>query len=175
MLQSPSRRASRTMLAQVMLRHVMSEHDIGNYELLSLLVRVQIRLHNVAQQALLAEHELPLTHFEVLRCVATTEDCRVGTVSSRLAITVGSASRSVDALESRQLVQRSPNPNNRRSSFLHATKTGTALVRSASRFLDAGLDRWFAELTPTMRAQVGKSLVKVLRELEAAGAGQPIG
>ena len=148
----------------------------GNYELLAALVRVEIRLHNVVQRRLRADHELTAGQYEVLRCIQAMDKCRVGDISSRLAITVGAASRTVDSLEAAGWVERTPNPDNRRSSLLDLTDQGVALVGEVSATVETELAPWLeVPLTDSDRAQLGNLLERILAPLHKAGAGQPTG
>jgi DNA-binding MarR family transcriptional regulator len=155
----------------------MLKHNTpGNYELLAALVRVEIRLHNVVHRRLRAEHEVSAGQYEVLRWIQATDKCRVGDISSGLAITVGAASRTVDSLETAGWVTRTPNPDNRRSSLLEVTDQGVALLGEVSATVETELAPWLeVPLTDSDRAQLAVLLQRILTPLNEASAGQPIG
>lgn len=108
------------------------------------LVRFQIEAWNAVDAALKREHDLQLSYFEILRVIAATENCRVNDIAEIMVITVGGASKIVDRLESAGLVERSANPDDRRSSIVEVAASGTAVLDNARPTYDAELQLLFA-------------------------------
>jgi len=133
--------------------------------LLYQLVRLEIELWNATDSTLRADHDLALGRFEAMRAVAAVgEGCRVQDVAERLSLTVGATSKLIDRLENSGFVTRSPNPDDRRSSLLALTPSGTEQLRSAEATLEAALQGWFAPVLP----DGGESLVAELGALRTA-------
>ena len=95
------------------------------------LVRFQIELWNAVDARLRSETDLTLVHFESLRIVELTPDCRVNDVAEQLVISVGGASKVVDRLEAAGYCERRSNPGDRRSSILALTSAGEAALAAA--------------------------------------------
>ncbi len=82
----------------------------------------------------------PLGSVLALRVIGAQEGrCRVQDLSGGLRLTVGAASKLVDRLEAAELVARSPNPGDRRSSFVTLTASGRDALLSGTAILDAAL------------------------------------
>lgn len=95
------------------------------------LVRFQIELWNAVDARLRSETDLTLVHFEALRIVELTPDCRVNDVADQLVISVGGASKIVDRLEAAGYCERRSNPGDRRSSILALTTAGETALSNA--------------------------------------------
>jgi len=107
------------------------------------LVRFQIDAWNQVDSRLRAAHELPLGSFETLRVIDETDGCRVFDISERMAITVGGTSKIVDRLENSGFVERRANPDDRRSSLLALTASGTSVLARAIPTYEAALAEVF--------------------------------
>lgn len=108
------------------------------------LVRLQIELWNAVDARLRSETDLTLVHFESLRILETTPDCRVNDIADQLVISVGGASKVVDRLEAAGYGERRTNPGDRRSSIVAITPEGEAALTKAKPVHAAVL----AELLP---------------------------
>ena len=100
------------------------------------LVRFETELWNGIDATLQHECGVTLGTFNVLLVVSHTADCRVNDLAAALSITVGGASQAVDRIESRGLLERKPNPANRRSSLLALTASGRRTVEKAGTVFD---------------------------------------
>jgi MarR family transcriptional regulator, organic hydroperoxide resistance regulator len=129
------------------------------------LVRVEIALWDAVDRRLRAELDAPLPFLEFLTVIHGRGTCRVGDIAADLGITVGGTSKTVDRLEARGLVARTPNPDDRRSSLLTETPAGRALRESATTILQAVLE---ARLTPVLSADALGTLASSLAALRAA-------
>ncbi|MFJ6835468.1 MarR family winged helix-turn-helix transcriptional regulator [Streptomyces sp. NPDC091209] len=136
--------------------------SVDNEDFLRLLVRAQIHLWDVADNALRAGHGLPLAHYLPMRVIAGTPDCRVQDIADGLAITSGGASQAVDRIEKAGHVQRRPHPANRRSSIVELTTQGRTLLDAAATTLDQEVERHLTSLSPTARTQVADGLAAML-------------
>lgn len=109
------------------------------------LTRSEIHVWRRLEDQLRGEAEISLADLTVLRLVELLDPrARVTDVVDGLGITVGAASKAVDRLEGAGLAERSPDPDDRRSSLIALTKAGRAAhatgVRSMERALRPILD-----------------------------------
>jgi DNA-binding MarR family transcriptional regulator len=83
---------------------------------------------------------------------------RLSDLSGRLHIAPRSATEVVDALESRGLVGRRPDPGDRRATLVEMTEHGTEVMNAirAARGNDA--ERAFGRLSPADRAELARIL-----------------
>jgi DNA-binding MarR family transcriptional regulator len=93
---------------------------------------------------------------------------RLSELSEHLHIAPRSTTEVVDALEARGLVERRPDPHDRRATLVVLTGPGadvTATIQAARR---AEADRYFGVLSPADRA----TLVRILRTLSGSAYGR---
>ena len=107
------------------------------------LVRFETELWNALNARLVAESEITLGAFNVLLIVSDRPTCRVQDLAAALAITVGGVSQAVDRVEARGFLVRTPNPTNRRSSYLSITDSGRSALKRAVGIFDEELSIWF--------------------------------
>ncbi len=114
--------------------------------------------------------EVTLPQARALRAIASSEACTMGALAKSLHITLGAATGLVDRLIQQGLVQRQPDPADRRIVRVHLTAAGrrahVAVVEGARRRLSAALEK----LSPQQRAQVAEALM-MLRDALAEGEG----
>jgi len=108
--------------------------------LLSELERTSALLAAAVDVRLQRETGLPLVLFEPMSVIAGRNACRVYDLATDLGVSSGGASKVVDRLEVRGYCRRRPNPGDRRSSLLELTPAGTALLATAERSVDSGLN-----------------------------------
>ena len=124
------------------------------------LVRGQIELWNAVDATLQRELDLPVAIHQPLRVIAAAGEARVGDIAEALVITVGGASKIVDRLESRGLIERRANPADRRSSWLALTDTGIATLTRADAVVEAELRELLLQPLGAERvAALGEALV----------------
>ncbi len=132
----------------------------------SALLRVHATLVPALDQELQATHQTPLTWYDVLLELNAAPDRQL-TMSALGAVAVVSrsrVSRVVDELVAAGLVERVPNPADRRSAFARITPAGRARLRTAAPTYLAGIERHFtSHLTEREAATVATALQKVLR------------
>ena len=130
-------------------------------------VRLETQLWNGLDARLVAECGITVGTFNTLLIVSQTPNCRVNDLAAALSITVGGVSQAVDRIEARGLLERVPNPANRRSSLLELTAAGSEALDSASTVFDDELATWFAE---PLGAAGAARFAKDLSTLRAAAA-----
>jgi MarR family transcriptional regulator, 2-MHQ and catechol-resistance regulon repressor len=70
------------------------------------------------------------TEFAVLEVLLHRGPLTIGEVGSRVLLTSGSMTHVIDKLERRRMLERRPDPEDRRASYLHLTAEGRALISS---------------------------------------------
>ncbi|MDK1475349.1 MarR family transcriptional regulator [Streptomyces sp. 549] len=143
------------------------------------LVSLEIELWNGIEARLRAEHDLPLTSFEVLHLLLRHPGPRIQDIAEEFSITVGGTSKVVDRLEAAGLCARRANPHDRRSSIVELTPEGRELVSGAVKVFEEELELRIGSVIPEHSV---RELSEVLGTLRAAGraldaeskaAGQP--
>lgn len=134
------------------------------------LVRVEISLWDAVDRRLRDDLGVPLPFVEFLTVIHARGACRVGDIAADMGITVGGTSKTVDRLEARGLVERGPNPDDRRSSLITETPAGREVRESAATSLQAVLE---ARLPPVLSAEALGTLASSLAALRAARPENP--
>jgi DNA-binding MarR family transcriptional regulator len=113
-------------------------------------------------QETLAPWDITPAHLRALRVLRRHGTMRLSELSDRLHIAPRSATEVVDALETRGLAQRRPDPGDRRATLAELTEHGATVleaVRAAARGTEA--NRVFGRLSAADRAE----LSRILRQL----------
>jgi DNA-binding MarR family transcriptional regulator len=115
--------------------------------------------------AALAEYDVTPSQVRAIR-VLTTHGQHGGGVRSKelaehLKIAPRSATEVVDALEAKGLVQRSPDPGDRRATLVALTDQGRALAEEVRRTRGVESERIFDRLTRTDREHLARILQKL--------------
>jgi DNA-binding MarR family transcriptional regulator len=87
---------------------------------------------------------------------------RLSELSERLHIAPRSATEVVDGLESRGLVQRRPDPGDRRATLVEVTSAGAGMLEAIRAARGTEAERVFSQLSPADRAD----LARILRKLQ---------
>ncbi|GAB2575984.1 hypothetical protein Aab01nite_13670 [Paractinoplanes abujensis] len=105
------------------------------------LVRVEIMLWEHVDARLKQAHGLSLAAFETLYTLDRSgqETLRVGDLARELRITVGGASKLAERVRAAGLIERRPDPGDRRASLIALTAAGRTLLGEASRTYDAAV------------------------------------
>lgn len=150
-----------------------SQAPAARVEWMSDIIRLEIALWERIDVRLRAEHDVPLSFFESLYCIsrAPRGTLRVGDLADALRITIGGVSKLVDRMERAGLLERRPDPRDRRAALI-------ALTPAGRRKLQAALTTYGAEvsslvdpvLTPSEQDQMR---AYVTRLLTAADTGEP--
>ncbi len=101
--------------------------------LFSDLVRLETELWNMVDERLRRDHGLALSWFEPMLAIDRTSGCRVIDIAEALSITIGGTSKLVDRIENAGWCERSPNPDDGRSSTIELTHAGRRLLAAAQR------------------------------------------
>jgi DNA-binding MarR family transcriptional regulator len=115
------------------------------------------RLRDTSQETL-APWDITPAHLRALRMLRRHGVMRLSELSDRLRIAPRSATEVVDALESRGLARRRPDPGDRRATLVEVTDDGTSVL-DAVRGTEA--ERVFGRLSRTDRADLARILGKL--------------
>ena len=129
------------------------------------------RLREVSQETL-APFDITPAHLRALRALNRHGTMRLSELSDHLRIAPRSTTEVVDALESRGLVRRRPDPGDRRATLVEVTEHGADVLGAirAARGTEAG--RVFGRLSPPDRAELARILGQ-LRTDPPGQAGKP--
>ena len=112
----------------------------------------------------LADHGVPQGEFEALLRLARTPGgrLRMSDLAAQLRLSTSGATRLVDRLEARGMLERQACPSDRRSSYAAITPAGQALVEDTMEGHLALVDQWFTGvLSPAELAALSAALRKV--------------
>ena len=139
-------------------RDAASERDPAGDESLSEAFWSVARQLRETSQKTLVPWDISPSQLRALRVLTRRGTMRLSELSDHLHIAPRSTTEVVDALESRNLVQRRPDPDDRRATLVEVTEHG-ASVLDAIRGTEA--ERVFGGLSPADRAH----LARILRKL----------
>ena len=114
-------------------------------------------------QETLAPWDITPAQFRALRVLRRHGVLRLSELSDHLHIAARSTTEVIDALESRHLVARRPDPDDRRATLVEVTEHGTGVLDAVRAARGSEAERAFSELTPDDRADLARILRK-LRE-----------
>jgi DNA-binding MarR family transcriptional regulator len=137
--------------------------DLGPLEVLSRVSRLAHHLDRARRRAF-SDHGIETWEFDVLaalRRAGAPYELSPGRLIKETLVTSGTMTNRVDRLEERRLVQRLPDPDDRRGVLVRLTDTGRTTVDGA---LDALLTRE-AELLSSIGTADRKTLASLLRTL----------
>lgn len=141
-----------------------------------LLLEAQAALVRTLGRDLEADHGLPLSWYEVLLRIERTPGrrLRVRDLADALALTTGGMTRLLDRIEAGGLVQRQPDPGDRRSIHIVVTDAGRAALTRATVTHLRGLRSHLAEpLTARELAALDRTLRKLVPQAPPAPAVTP--
>ncbi len=119
------------------------------------------QLRETAQETLLPWDITP-SQFRALRVLSRHGVMRLSDLSEHLHIAARSTTEVVDALESRDLVERQTDPGDRRATLIELTERGTSVLEAIRSARGTEADRVFGRLSQTDRAD----LARILRKLQ---------
>ncbi len=123
---------------------------------------VSRQLRETSQETL-APWDINPSQFRALRVLSHHGAIRLSDLSGRLHIAPRSATEVVDALESRSLVERRPDPSDRRATLVELTAHGTDVLGAIRTARGTEAERVFDRLTPADRDH----LARILRQLQS--------
>lgn len=145
------------------------EHRHTGADLASLfsdLIRLETELWDLVDGRLRREHDLALSWFELMQVIDRTPACRVIDIADELSITIGGTSKIVDRIESAGWCERSPNPDDGRSSVIGLTRSGRRLLAAASRTFDDEIGlRLGAALSSSTLRRFAATITRLRRQL----------
>ena len=112
-------------------------------------------------QEILAPWDLTPSHLRALRALSRVNGMRLSELSEHLRIAPRSATEVVDALESRGMVNRRPDPGDRRATLVEVTEHGAEVLDAIRAARGTEAERAFGRLSQTDRAH----LARILRKL----------
>lgn len=122
---------------------------------------VSRKLRETSQETL-APWDINPSQFRALRVLNHHGAIRLSDLSGRLHIAPRSATEVVDALESRGLVERRPDPSDRRATLAELTEHGTTVLSGIRAARGTEAERVFDRLSPADRDH----LARILRQLQ---------
>ena len=136
--------------------------ETGGDETLADAVRSVARRLRETSQETLAPWDINPSQFRALRVLNHHGALRLSDLSVRLHIAPRSATEVVDALEARGLVERRPDPRDRRATLVELTGQGSGVLGAIRAARGTEAERIFDRLSPTDRDH----LARILRELQ---------
>lgn len=116
--------------------------------------------------------ELSVPQFRALVYICNYPDARLAAVAEHIGISPAAASRLVDHLVQRRLIDRRQDRSDRRAVALALTARGQAVFDEAYRDVHGLMAARLAVLSPTERAQVSRAM-ELLGRLVSVGPIQP--
>jgi DNA-binding MarR family transcriptional regulator len=118
------------------------------------------QLRHTSQETL-APWDITPSHLRALRVLTRHGAMRLSELSDHLHIAARSTTEVVDALETRDLVERRSDPGDRRATLVALTEHGTSVLDAIRAARGTEAERAFGRLSQTDRAH----LVRILRKL----------
>ena len=138
-------------------------HQAGTDETLADAFRSVSRQLRETSQETLAPWDINPSQFRALRVLNHHGAIRPSDLSGRLHIAPRSATEVVDALQSRGLVERRPDPSDRRATLVELTAHGAGVLNAIRTARGTEAERVFDRLTPDDRGH----LARILRQLQS--------
>jgi DNA-binding MarR family transcriptional regulator len=142
-------------------RNPAGQRDAGADETLSEAFWSVARQLRETSQELLAPWDITPSHLRALRVLMRHGAMRLSELSDHLHIAARSATEVVDALEARDLVERRPDPGDRRATLVELTEHGTSVLSAIRAARGTEAERAFGRLSLGDRAD----LARILRKL----------
>ncbi|GAA4177315.1 MarR family winged helix-turn-helix transcriptional regulator [Gryllotalpicola koreensis] len=134
------------------------------------LVRAEILVYNGVDARMKAEHGVTVGTIEILSLIDSTEHARVDDIVRALDLRVGTASKIIDRYASAGWVERLPNPDDRRSSWIVLTDAGAKVLAEGRPAFEASVRDLVSGLSHSELRTLRTLLVKLAASIEA---GQP--
>jgi DNA-binding MarR family transcriptional regulator len=135
--------------------------DTGGDETLSEAFRSVARQLRETSQEALAPWDITPSQLRALRVLARHGVMRLSALSDHLRIAARSATEVADALETRGLVERRPDPDDRRATLVELTGHGTSVLDAIRAVSGTAAERAFDRLSQADRVH----LARILRKL----------
>ncbi|MDN5916502.1 MAG: MarR family winged helix-turn-helix transcriptional regulator [Pseudonocardia sp.] len=128
-------------------------------------------LRGLSKEAL-APYDVSPSQSRAIGVLARHGDMRPGELARHLRIAPRSATEVVDDLQARDLVERSPDPQDRRATIVRLTGGGAAVAGMIRAARAAEAEDFFARLDDRDRAELTR-ILRVLRDDTPDGRGHP--
>jgi len=150
-----------------------SDHDALG--LFTTLARTGLFLEAL-QRECLGEHRLTFTEYSVLRLLQRAPDHRLtpSVLAEKIVCTTGAMTKLVDRLQRSGLVERAPDPADRRGVRVEITRDGEAIAEQAAETYRIGRERVLDRFDDQESEKIHEHLTRLLGALEADRAGQSI-
>jgi DNA-binding MarR family transcriptional regulator len=142
-------------------RETTGRQEPGADETLAEAFRSVARQLRETFQDTLAPWDITPSHYRALRVLKRRGVMRLSDLSEHLHIAARSATEVVDALESRDLVQRRADPGDRRATLVELTEHGTSILDAIHAARGTEAERVFGRLSQTDRAHLARILHKL--------------
>jgi DNA-binding MarR family transcriptional regulator len=143
-------------------RDITGQHDSAGGESLSdAFWSVARQLREMSKESLVPWDITP-AHLRAMRVLKRNGAMRLSELSDHLHIAPRSTTEVADALQTRGLIERRPDPGDRRATLVELTEHGAAVLDEIRAARGTEAERVFGKLSETDRAQ----LARVLRELQ---------
>jgi DNA-binding MarR family transcriptional regulator len=142
-------------------RGTASPPDSGSDETLSEAFSSVARRLRETSHDFLAPWDISPSQLRALRVLMRHGAMRLSDLSGHLRIAPRSATEVVDGLEARGLVERRPDPGDRRATLVEVTEHGASVLEAIRVARGTEAERAFDRLSPTDRAH----LARILRKL----------
>jgi len=142
-------------------RGTTSARDSGGDETLSEAFRSVARQLRDTSQDFLAPWDISPSQMRALRVLMRHGAMRLSELSGHLHIAARSTTEVVDALQTRGLVERQPDPGDRRATLVKVTEHGASVLDAIRVARGTEAERAFDRLSQTDRAH----LARILRKL----------
>ena len=103
---------------------------------------------------------LGLSEFAALEVLLHKGPQPVNVIGKKVLLTSGSITAAIDRLESRNLVHRTADPQDRRARIVHLTETGKRLIKDAFQRHAMDMEETLSVLKPAERAELVRLLKK---------------
>ncbi len=148
----------------------------GDLRLWLRILTIHTLINNEVRRRLREQFGMSLSRFDLLAQLdGRTDGMRMGELSKRLMVTTGNITGLVDELVAEGLVERLPDPTNRRASLAVMTVKGRKLFGAAAKANEAWIADMFAGLSAAektaMFEMLGRQKADIAARLQDAEAG----
>jgi len=144
-------------------RGTTGQSDSDGDETLSEAFRSVARQLRDTSQETLAPWDITPSHLRALRVLMHHGVMRLSELSDHLHIAARSTTEVIDALETRGLVERRPDPDDRRATLVEVTAHGASVLDAIRAARGTQAERAFGRLSQADRAH----LARILRKLQS--------
>jgi DNA-binding MarR family transcriptional regulator len=150
-------------------RDTTGRPETGGDDTLAEAFRSVARQLRETSQETLAPWDITPSHLRALRVLNRHGVMRLSDLSEHLHIAARSTTEVVDALESRDLIERRTDPGDRRATLVALTDHGTGMLDAIRVARGTEIERVFGRLSKTDRAHLARILRKLQNPDDNAG------